>query len=143
MSEQNSKWLFPLLPFLLAKLMEWSGTATPTNFIYKGLVYCQYGVGFFFVLTIGFHIGLWWNDKRDRTFSNLKEECLEEIGYKFADVKHDYVPMKEEISRLKTLLGQVERRERYFRQQFEESLAHSRRTPEDANKAALASVAEV
>lgn len=143
MSEQNLKWLFPLLPFLLAKLMEWSGTSTSTNFIYKGLVYCQYGVGLFFVLAIGFHLGLWWNDKRDRTFSNLKEECLKEIGYKIADVKHDYVPMKEEISRLKTLLDQVERRERYFRLQYEEAIAYSRRTPADANKVALASVAEV
>ncbi len=143
MSEQNLKWLFLLLPFLLAKLMEWSGTATPVNLIYKGLIYTQYGVGLFFVLGIGFHFGLWWNDKKAGTFSKLKEECLKEIGYRFADVKHDYVPMKEEICRLKTLLDQVERRERYFRQQFEEALVHSRRTPEDANKAALASVAEV
>ena len=143
MSEQNLKWLFPLLPFLLAKLMEWSGTATSTNFIYKGLIYCQYGVGFLFVLSVGFHLGLWMSDKKDRTFSKLKEECLKEIGYRFVDVKQDYVPMKEEISRLKTLLDQVERRERYFRQQFEDALAHSRRPPKDANQEALKSIAEV
>jgi len=142
-SEQNLKWLFPLLPFLLAKLMEWSGTATPTNFIYKGLIYCQYGVVIFFILAIGFHIGLLWNDKQDRTFSNLKKECLQEIGYRFADVKNDYVPMKEEISRLKTQLEQAERNERYFRNQFEEALKDSRRTPKQANQEALKSIAEV
>lgn len=143
MSEQNLKWLFPLLPFLLSKLMEWSGTATPTNFIYKGLIYCQYGVGLFVVLAIGFYLGLWWNDKRDITFSKLKEECLKEIGYRFADVKNDYVPMKEEITRLKTQLEQAERSERYFRNQLEEVLKDSRRTPKQANQEALKSIAEV
>lgn len=143
MSEQNFKWLFTLLPFLLAKLMEWSGTATPTNFIYKGLIYCQFGVGVFFVLVIGFHFGIWWSGENDRTFFKLKEDCLKEIGYRFAEVKNDYVPMKEEISRLKTQLEQTERNERYFRNQFEEALKDSRRTPKQANQEALKSIAEV
>lgn len=143
MSEQNFKWLFTLLPFVLSFLMRCSGTASLSNPIYMTLKYCEYGVMIFWILAIGFHIGIFASDKNDKTFSTLKEECLKEIGYKFAKVQNDYIPMKEEISRLKTLLEQVERRERYYRQQFEQTLAHSRRTPEDANKAALASVTEV
>lgn len=143
MSEQNFKWLFTLLPFVLSFLMRWSGTASLSNPIYMALKYCEYGVMVFWVLAIGFHFGMWASENKDRTFSKLKEECLKEIGYRFADVKENYIPLKEEISHLRTLLDQTERRERYFRQQFEEALAYSRRTPEDANKAALASVAEV
>ena len=143
MSEQNNKWLFLLLPFALSKLMEWSHTNAPDNLIYKSLICCQYGVILFFILAVGYHFGVWANESKDRTWFKLRDDYMMEnrqINYKF---KEEYVPLKEEISLLSTQLREAENRARYFQRQFEEALNHSRRTPEDANKAALASVAEV
>lgn len=140
-------WFFTATPFVLRFLMRWSGTDAPNNLMWKFLGYCEYGMVFVWITTIGFMIGAWWTRDREKTydqiFTNHLEEVRKQAKYFKEQLRDEYVPLKEQISTLKTLLESAERKARYFERELEQIKADARKTAEDANKEALVSVAEV
>jgi len=140
-------WFFTATPFVLRFLMRWSGTNAPDNLFWKFLGYCEYGMVFVWITTIGFMIGAWWTRDKEKTYDEIISNHLLEVRknantYR-EELKSEYVPLKEQISKLKALLEAAEWRARYLERELEEVKANARKTAEDANKEALASVAEV
>lgn len=102
---------------------------------------------FVWITTIGFMIGAWWTRDKEKTYDQIITNHLEEVRkqakYFKEQLRDEYVPLKEQISTLKTLLESAERKARYLERELEQEKANSRKTAEDANKEALVSVAEV
>lgn len=140
-------WFFTITPFVLRWMMIWSRTASPNNGMWNFLGYCEYVVIIFWILTIGFFIGEMVTKDKDRNFDKLKKEHLDEVR-KTADefkeeLEAEYVPLKEQISKLKAQLEAMEWKARFFERELAQEKANARKTAEEANKEALESVAEV
>lgn len=92
-------------------------------------------------------IGARWTRDKEKTYdqiiTNHHEEVRMQAKYFKQELKDEYVPLKEQISKLKAHLEAAEWKARYFERTLEELRANINKTAEDANKETLASVAEV
>lgn len=127
--------------------MRWSGIDSPKNLIWNFLGYCEYGIALIWLGTIGFMIGAWWARDKGKTYDQIITNHLEEVRKQAKYFKEqlidDYVPLKEEISKLKALLSAAEWKAACFEREIAEIKTNAKKTAEDANKEALVSVAEV
>jgi hypothetical protein len=140
-------WFFTLTPFILRRLMVWSRTASPDNGMWNFLGYCEYAIIIFWILTIGFFIGEMVAKDKEKNYDKLKNDHFDEVRKTASqfkkELKAEYVPLKEEISKLEAKLDAMEWKARFFERELVQEKANARKTAEDANNEALASVAEV
>ena len=135
-------WLFPLLPFVLRKIMVLWGIGINGGF-WNFLCYAEIFSSIFVCIAIGFLIGQSAKENRETEFKNFKDEHLLEVRKMTSECWEKTLEVNNSSVRVSVQLQESEKNVRFLRDLLEKERANAKKTATEANKESLVKVAEV
>ena len=141
MSRLYFLWLFPLLPFVLRKIMILWGVGINGGF-WNFLCYAEIFSSVFVCLAVGFLVGQSSKEDREAEFRKFRGEHMLAVQKMSSECWEKTLEVNNNAARLSSLLDASEKNVRYFQSLLEKERVRATKTASEANKESLIKVTE-